>query len=168
MPGTISSIPQACKGNNQGKLQAAQQKAGAAIQKLCESGEDSEAAAVLFARFEELKKRHDRLREFQESLPSITETPTEDAPTDNKDEAEPETSVPEQLQVVRHGDGAYECILSPDLKYPLPDDLNVEDSTQLAIGVARQFIHLAMQALAGCFDDLHDAQAIYLANIYDE
>ncbi|KAG6910424.1 hypothetical protein DXG01_010779 [Tephrocybe rancida] len=167
MPDTIiSSGSQTFESQGSEKLQAAQQRAGDALQKLRESGGDSEAADVLFARFEELKTRHERLRELQGSISTDTQTPgTETSPAKNIDEdSEPEIT-PQQMQVVQREDGGYECILGPDLKYPLPNDLNVEDGTQLAIGIADEFVKLAMEAVGDYIDDLHDAQTLYIANL---
>ncbi|KAG6910421.1 hypothetical protein DXG01_010776 [Tephrocybe rancida] len=182
MPGTISHRPRAFKPHGPEKLQAARDKADESLQRLRESGEDLEAAEVLFARFEDLKKRHERLCQLQESLPSDdAETPTEEEATENKDEEEPE-SAPQELQVVRlegknylqlslskyrwrYTDGAYKCIFG-ELVYPMPDDLNVEDPSQLVIGLADQFIKLALDGIGEEFDNLHDVQISYLANIY--
>jgi len=174
MPGVISSIRNMFTSDSSAKLQAAQQEAGAVIQKLRENG-DTDVTAILVARYEELKERQEQLTQFQASWQldplekNLPEHPTEHTP-----EEQDISSL--QIKIVTQDDGSLKCIRLPSPHNPTEESLESVmkpshhgecHEVENIMAAAEQLITLAMETIEKHSQTLQYFQILYLSDMSD-
>ncbi|KAF8069048.1 hypothetical protein FPV67DRAFT_1669081 [Lyophyllum atratum] len=174
MAGVISSVRNLFPWGTPEKLQTAQENADEAIQKLRGHG-DPEVTAILVARFEELKKRHERLAQYQACLPR--NMPEEPELNEISPEEE-ETSSIFRCKMVTQEDGTLKYILVPGFNSDDPTGVSSEFTKRLApydenhnvesiMAAAGQVITNTMETIDKHAPTLRDFQLQYLSDMSD-
>ncbi|KAG6870369.1 hypothetical protein C0995_013494 [Termitomyces sp. Mi166 len=155
-----------------GKLQAAALKADETIQKLKESDADPEAVAVLVAHYEELKKRHQRLKDLKKSR-SETSQSDEEPPTtelqENKDEDEQTPT--QKVHIDQLEDGTFKFTLpsseaggKSEVYILNSEDYDRENPIYNILITANEVIRMAVKTIANHMQLLQRSHKAFLTN----
>ncbi|RDB25038.1 hypothetical protein Hypma_007480 [Hypsizygus marmoreus] len=147
------------------KLRRAQQNAERALERLSNDPETAKEAEILRARYEELKERHERLLEKQET-------------SDGDEKVEPEVEEEEELvkcKVVTEEDGTVTCTLmsssqdaeSISLEFKITPPAEGEDPVQAILDAAEELVAKAMETIDEHSAILDNVQILHLANMFE-